>query len=199
MEISSGRGRPRQVSAAVAEEAAPSGLVVTDIGKSFRGRAVVRNVSLSLKRGEVAGLLGPNGAGKTTCFYMITGLIPVDYGRIFLDGLEITAQPMFQRARMGLGYLPQETSIFRGMNVGDNVMAVVELREKDHKKAKAKVHELLAELHIDHLENHPPGLCQAASAAAWKSPGLWPRTRPLSCWTSLSPGSIPWPSRISAR
>ena len=145
------------MSAAVAEEAAPSGLVVTDIGKSFRGRAVVRNVSLSLKRGEVAGLLGPNGAGKTTCFYMITGLIPVDYGRIFLDGLEITAQPMFQRARMGLGYLPQETSIFRGMNVGENVMAVVELREKDHKKAKAKVHELLAELHIDHLEKSPAG------------------------------------------
>ncbi len=142
---------------ALAPETAAAGLVVSDIGKSFRGRAVVRNVSLSLKRGEVAGLLGPNGAGKTTCFYMITGLIPVDYGRIFLDGMEITQQPMFQRARMGLGYLPQETSIFRGMNVGENVMAVVELREKNQAKARDKVTELLSELHIDHLRNSPAG------------------------------------------
>ena len=142
---------------APAPDTAAAGLVVSDIGKSFRGRAVVRNVSLTLKRGEVAGLLGPNGAGKTTCFYMITGLIPVDYGRIYLDGQEITAQPMFQRARMGLGYLPQETSIFRGMNVAENVMAVVELREKDRGKAKAKVTELLSELHIDHLRNSPAG------------------------------------------
>jgi len=129
------------------------GLIVADIGKSFRGRAVVRNVSLTLARGEVAGLLGPNGAGKTTCFYMITGLIPVDYGAIYLDGLEITQQPMFQRARMGLGYLPQETSIFRGMTVAENVMAVVELREHDRTKARAKVAELLEELRIDHLRD----------------------------------------------
>ena len=114
---------------------------------------MVRNVSLTLGRGEVAGLLGPNGAGKTTCFYMITGLIPVDYGEIYLDGLDITQQPMFQRARMGLGYLPQETSIFRGMSVAENVMAVVELREADRTKAKAKVTELLEELRIDHLRN----------------------------------------------
>ncbi len=84
-----------------------AGLVVESIGKSFRGRAVVNNVSLRLERGEVAGLLGPNGAGKTTCFYMVTGLIPVDYGAIYLDGENITAQPMYQRARMGVGYLPQ--------------------------------------------------------------------------------------------
>jgi len=139
--------------AAEAKIQSPPGLIVADIGKSFRGRAVVRNVSLTLARGEVAGLLGPNGAGKTTCFYMITGLIPVDYGEIYLDGLDITQQPMFQRARMGLGYLPQETSIFRGMSVAENVMAVVELREKDRTKAKAKVTELLEELRIDHLRN----------------------------------------------
>ncbi len=99
------------------------GLVVDNIGKSFRGRPVVKGVSLHLGRGEVVGLLGPNGAGKTTCFYMITGLIPVDYGAIYLDGENVTAQPMYQRARMGVGYLPQETSIFRGMSVGENVMA----------------------------------------------------------------------------
>jgi lipopolysaccharide export system ATP-binding protein len=133
------------------------GLVVSHIGKSFRGRTVVKDVSLTLGRGEVAGLLGPNGAGKTTCFYMITGLIPADHGAIFLDGLEITRQPMFQRARMGLGYLPQETSIFRGMSVAENVMAVVELREKNDRKAREKVAELLEELRISHLKDAPAG------------------------------------------
>src|SRR5271155_1826100 len=123
--------------------AGSQGLVVTRIGKSFRKRPVVRAVSLSLKRGEVVGLLGPNGAGKTTCFYMITGLISVDGGGIFLDGENITAQPMYQRARMGVGYLPQEASIFRGMSVEENVMAVVELAEPDRRAAKATVSRLL--------------------------------------------------------
>jgi lipopolysaccharide export system ATP-binding protein len=134
---------------------ADEGLVVDNIGKSFRGRPVVKGVSLRLARGEVAGLLGPNGAGKTTCFYMITGLIPADYGAIFLDGENITAQPMYQRARMGVGYLPQETSIFRGMTVEQNVMAVVELREPNARKARETVSGLLAELHIEHLRNAP--------------------------------------------
>jgi lipopolysaccharide export system ATP-binding protein len=134
---------------------AGEGLVVDNIGKSFRARPVVKGVSLRLGRGEVAGLLGPNGAGKTTCFYMITGLIPADYGAIYLDGENITAQPMYQRARMGVGYLPQETSIFRGMTVGENVMAVTELRERDRKKAREMVTELLEELHIEHLRNAP--------------------------------------------
>ena len=131
------------------------GLYIDTIGKSFGDRSVVRSVSLRLARGEVAGLLGPNGAGKTTCFYMITGLIPVDYGAIFLDGEDITAQPMYQRARMGVGYLPQETSIFRGMTVEQNVMAVVELRERSRAKAKATVAQLLEELRISHLRNSP--------------------------------------------
>ena len=134
---------------------AGEGLVVDNIGKSFRARRVVQGVSLRLARGEVVGLLGPNGAGKTTCFYMITGLIPVDYGAIYLDGENITAQPMYQRARMGVGYLPQETSIFRGMTVQQNVMAVVELRERDAKRARDTVTELLEELHIEHLRNAP--------------------------------------------
>jgi lipopolysaccharide export system ATP-binding protein len=116
---------------------------------------VVKGVSLRLRRGEVAGLLGPNGAGKTTCFYMITGLIPADYGAIYLDGENITAQPMYQRARMGVGYLPQETSIFRGMSVWENVMAVVELRQRDARKAKETVTQLLEELRIDHLRASP--------------------------------------------
>ena len=131
------------------------GLFVDTIGKSFRDRPVVKSVSLRLNRGEVAGLLGPNGAGKTTCFYMITGLIAADYGAIFLDGEDITGQPMYQRARMGVGYLPQEASIFRGMSVEQNVMAVVEMRQPDRRKARATVDELLEELRIDHLRKAP--------------------------------------------
>ncbi len=139
----------------ISEASAGEGLQADSIGKSFRGRAVVTNVSLKLGRGEVAGLLGPNGAGKTTCFYMITGLIPVDYGTIRLDGADITGQPMYQRARMGVGYLPQEASIFRGMSVEQNVMAVVELHEKSEKKAAEQVERLLEELRIDHLKAAP--------------------------------------------
>lgn len=134
---------------------ANDGLTVDHVGKSFRGRPVVKSVSLRLRRGEVAGLLGPNGAGKTTCFYMITGLIPADYGSIYLDGEDITPLPMYQRARMGVGYLPQEASIFRGMTVEQNVMAVVEMREQDDRKAKATVKDLLEELRIDHLRHSP--------------------------------------------
>jgi lipopolysaccharide export system ATP-binding protein len=137
-------------------EAAPAqgaGLLVDRIGKSFRGRQVVKGVSLHLARGEVAGLLGPNGAGKTTCFYMITGLIAADYGAIWLDGEDITNQPMYQRARLGLGYLPQETSIFRGMTVEQNVMAVVEMRESRRERVRTITRDLLDELHISHLRN----------------------------------------------
>jgi lipopolysaccharide export system ATP-binding protein len=145
--------------AARGDVAAPAksggGLIVDRIGKSFRGRAVVKGVSLHLDRGEVAGLLGPNGAGKTTCFYMITGLIPADYGAIYLDGEDITNQPMYQRAREGLGYLPQETSIFRGMTVEQNVMAVVEMRERSREKVREITSELLEELHIAHLRASP--------------------------------------------
>ncbi|MFM8754805.1 MAG: LPS export ABC transporter ATP-binding protein [Phenylobacterium sp.] len=131
------------------------GLVVDQIGKTYRGRAVVKGVSLRLGRGEVKGLLGPNGAGKTTCFYMITGLVAADQGAIWLDGENITDQPMYQRARMGLGYLPQEPSIFRGMTVEENVMSVAELREPDPRRARETVSGLLAELRIDHLRKSP--------------------------------------------
>ncbi|MFH1516839.1 MAG: ATP-binding cassette domain-containing protein, partial [Pseudomonadota bacterium] len=110
---------------------AAEGLVVKNIAKSFGKRQVVRDVSLSLQRGEVVGLLGPNGAGKTTCFYMIMGLIGADSGSISIDGEDVTRLPMYQRARLGVGYLPQEASIFRGMTVEENVMAVAELVEKD--------------------------------------------------------------------
>ncbi|GGL43617.1 ABC transporter ATP-binding protein [Caulobacter rhizosphaerae] len=139
----------------VNRDAASEGLFVDAVGKSFGDRPVVKSVSLRLKRGEVAGLLGPNGAGKTTCFYMITGLVAADYGSIYLDGEDITSQPMFQRARMGVGYLPQEASIFRGMTVEQNVMAVVEMRQKNQRKAREQVTQILEELRITHIRKSP--------------------------------------------
>ena len=123
-----------------------TGLKVNSVGKSFKRRPVVRNVSLHLRRNEVVGLLGPNGAGKTTCFYMITGLMAADYGTIELDGVDITRLPMYRRARLGIGYLPQEASIFRGLTVEENIRSVVELvepdperREIDHRLAPGRV------------------------------------------------------------
>src|SRR5277367_4970494 len=131
------------------------GLVVRRIGKSFRKRPVVRSVSLSLKRGEVVGLLGPNGAGKTTCFYMITGLIPVDAGTIEVDGHDVTRLPMYRRARLGIGYLPQEASIFRGLTAEENIRATAELVEPDPGRLEAMVEELLAEFGVTHVRNTP--------------------------------------------
>lgn len=132
-----------------------SGLVVDRIGKSYKRRPVVRSVSLTLQRGEVVGLLGPNGAGKTTCFYMITGLVPVDYGTITLDGRDVTSLPMHRRARLGVGYLPQEASIFRGLSVEDNIRAVLELVEKTRNKREHMLDTLLAEFSITHLRRTP--------------------------------------------
>src|SRR3982750_3548188 len=132
-----------------------TGLVVNKIGKSFRKRPVVRGVSLNLRRGEVVGLLGPNGAGKTTCFYMITGLIPADYGTIELDGHDVTHMPMYRRARLGIGYLPQEASIFRGMTAEENIRATAELVESDPARLEAMVEELMGEFGVTHVRATP--------------------------------------------
>ena len=131
------------------------GLCVNRIGKSFKKRPVVRGVSLTLRRGEVVGLLGPNGAGKTTCFYMITGLIPVDYGTIELDGHDVTQLPMYRRARLGIGYLPQEASIFRGLTAEQNIRATAELVESDTARLEAMVEELMAEFGVTHVKDTP--------------------------------------------
>jgi lipopolysaccharide export system ATP-binding protein len=131
------------------------GLVARNLGKSFRKRPVVRDVSLSVRRGEVVGLLGPNGAGKTTCFYMITGLIAADVGTILLDGHDITVLPMYRRARLGIGYLPQEASIFRGLSVENNIRAVLEVVESDADVREKALDELLAEFSITHLRRAP--------------------------------------------
>ena len=134
----------------------PKGLLrARSIGKSYRRRPVVRDVSLELGRGEAVGLLGPNGAGKTTCFYMITGLIPADSGLIEIDGQDVTQMPMYRRARLGLGYLPQEASIFRGLTVEENIRAVLELHEPLRARRSARLDKLMAEFSITHLRRTP--------------------------------------------
>ena len=130
-------------------------LSVENLGKQYEGRPVVRGVSLSIQRGEVVGLLGPNGAGKTTCFHIITGLIRPDYGTILLNEQDITELPMYRRARLGLGYLPQEASIFRGLTVEQNIRAVLEVVEKSFPRREELLEELLGEFSITHLRRTP--------------------------------------------
>src|SRR5262245_29187336 len=130
-------------------------LAAHGVEKSFGGRKVVRGTSLYVRRGEAVGLLGPNGAGKTTVFYMITGLIKADAGHIELDGFDVTKLPMYQRARLGIGYLPQESSIFRGLNVEDNIRAVLELVEPDRRKRERDLNALLDEFNIARVRKTP--------------------------------------------
>ncbi len=132
-----------------------TGLIATGLGKTFRKRAVVRNVSLTLRRGEAIGLLGPNGAGKTTTFYMLVGLIQADSGTITLDGVDISTLPMYRRARLGIGYLPQEASVFRGLTVEQNIAAAIEVVEPDRDRRAALLDALLAEFGISHLRRTP--------------------------------------------
>jgi len=132
-----------------------SGLEVHSIAKSYDKRAVLHDVSLHVERGEVVGLLGPNGAGKTTTFYSVMGLVRPDAGRIFLDGRDITHLPMYRRSILGLGYLPQETSIFRGLTVEQNIMAVLEIAEPDHGARLERLERLLKEFGLTHLRESP--------------------------------------------
>ena len=132
-----------------------AGLAARGVGKTYKKRPVVRNVSIELRRGEAVGLLGPNGAGKTTTFYMIIGLVKPDTGTINLDGADITSLPMYRRARLGIGYLPQEASVFRGLNVEQNVMAALEVGEPDADRRDLMLDELLAEFGISHLRRTP--------------------------------------------
>jgi lipopolysaccharide export system ATP-binding protein len=126
-------------------------LIARGLTKTYSTRRVVNGVSLVVRRGEAVGLLGPNGAGKTTCFYMITGLVPVDEGTIEIDGNDVTSMPMYRRSRLGVGYLPQEASIFRGLTVEENIRAVLEVHVKDKAEREKKLDELLDEFHIRKL------------------------------------------------
>ncbi len=132
-----------------------TGLQVRNLRKSYKKRPVIRDVTLSLARGEVVALLGPNGSGKTTCFYSIAGLVTPEGGQVVIDGKDVTALPMYRRARLGVGYLPQEMSIFRGLSVEDNILAVLEIRERDKHKRRERLEELLSEFSITHLRRAP--------------------------------------------
>ncbi len=131
------------------------GLQARGLGKYFGKKRVVRNISIGVRRGEAVGLLGPNGAGKTTTFYMLSGLMQADEGSIFLDGADVTETPLFQRARLGIGYLPQESSIFRGLSVEKNIRSVLEITEANANLRDSMLEELLAEFGIGHLRNTP--------------------------------------------
>ena len=131
------------------------GLHVRNLRKSYKKRLVIRDVSLDLARGEVVALLGPNGSGKTTCFYAIAGLISPEAGQVIIDGRDVTALPMYRRARLGIGYLPQEVSIFRGLSVEDNILAVLEITEPDRHKRRERLEELLGEFSITHIRRAP--------------------------------------------
>jgi lipopolysaccharide export system ATP-binding protein len=150
-----GNRAPAQAAASLGGSNRQGMLAVHNLGKGYRGRMVVQDVSIAVRRGEAVGLLGPNGAGKTTVFYMITGLVKPDKGAIELDGHDVTGLPMFQRARLGVGYLPQEASIFRGLNVEDNIRAVLEVNEPNRAAREAMLESLLEEFDIARLRKTP--------------------------------------------
>lgn len=132
-----------------------SGLRIQNLRKSYRKRVVIRDVGLELQRGEVVALLGPNGSGKTTSFYAIAGLVVPEGGRVTIDGHDVTTMPMYRRAKLGIGYLPQEMSIFRGLSVEDNIMAILDIAQKDRHKRRERLEELLSEFSIEHLRRAP--------------------------------------------
>ncbi len=132
-----------------------AGLHVRHLRKSYKKRLVIRDVSITLRRGEVVALLGPNGSGKTTCFYAIAGLVTPEGGQVLIDGRDVTALPMYRRARLGIGYLPQEVSIFRGLSVEGNILAVLEITVSDGHKRRERLEELLSEFSITHLRRAP--------------------------------------------
>jgi lipopolysaccharide export system ATP-binding protein len=132
-----------------------AGLQALNLGKSYRRRPILRDVTLSLRRGEVAALLGPNGAGKTTCFYAVAGLTTPDSGSVLVDGVDVTYLPMYRRAKLGIGYLPQEASVFRGLSVADNIRAILEVAVDDAEKRHEMLDELMGEFSISHLARAP--------------------------------------------
>ena len=174
-------------------------LSIQNIRKAYKTRRVVENVSMTVRRGEAVGLLGPNGAGKTTTFYMITGLVRPDAGRITLDGNDVTILPMYRRARLGIGYLPQEASIFRGLSVEDNIRAVLEMAERDKSKRERELDGLLDEFDLTRLRKAPSialsggerRRCEIARARS-------PTSQASCCLMSRSPASIPSPSATFA-
>ena len=165
-----------------------------EISKSYKLRKVVNSLSLEIKSGEVVGLLGPNGAGKTTAFYMIVGLVSADKGQILLDGQDLTSLAMHRRSKMGLGYLPQEASVFRKLTVEQNIQAILELRDDlDRAGREQQLEDLLDELHIGHVARASASACRAASDDVSRSQEPWLRTPFSSCSMSPLPVSTRFP------
>ncbi len=174
-------------------------LTAKNLAKAYKGRRVVEDVSLTVNSGEIVGLLGPNGAGKTTTFYMVVGIVPRDAGNIIIDDEDISLLPLHARARRGIGYLPQEASIFRRLSVYDNLMAVLQIRDDlSNEQREDRAKELMEEFHIEHLRD---SLYQALSGGERRrveiARALVPLTRNLSCWMNPSPAWTPSPSLIS--
>jgi lipopolysaccharide export system ATP-binding protein len=171
-----------------------AGLGAQHLAKRYKKRPVLRDVSLFVGQGEAVALLGPNGAGKTTCFYIMTGLTQADGGIITLDGVDITALPMYRRARMGIGYLPQESSIFRGLNVEDNLRAVIELQGLDKRRSKPCLKNCCGNFLLPICGKPRPSPFRGGSGGAWKLPARFVRVHPISFlmnpWRGLTP--LPW-------
>ena len=164
-------------------------LTAKNLAKAYKGRRVVEDVSLTVNSGEIVGLLGPNGAGKTTTFYMVVGIVPRDAGNIIIDDEDISLLPLHARARRGIGYLPQEASIFRRLSVYDNLMAVLQIRDDlSSEQREDRANELMEEFHIEHLRDN---MGQSLSG------GERPPTRNLSCWMNPLPALTPSPLSIS--
>ena len=166
-------------------------LAIHHLAKAYKARRVVEDVSLHVRRGEAVGLLGPNGAGKTTVFYMITGLVKPDKGTISLDGYDVTPLPMYRRARLGVGYLPQEASVFRGLSVEDNIRAVLEITQPDARQRAEELEGLLDEFKLTRLRKTPAVALSGGERRRCKSPARWPVIPPSCCSTSPSPASTP--------
>ena len=176
-----------------------SQLTAENLGKSYQSRRVVDDVSMTIDSGQVVGLLGPNGAGKTTCFYMVVGLVPCGQGRIEIDDIDLTGQPMHIRALHGLGYLPQEPSVFRKLSVAENILAVLEIRKDLDKHTRlVALESLMQELHIHHLAKQTGASLWAGSAAASRLHVHWLPTRVSSCSTSRLPVSTRFLSSTSS-
>lgn len=163
-------------------------LTASKLAKAYKGRKVVEDVTLEVSSGEIVGLLGPNGAGKTTTFYMVVGIVPRDAGAISIDDEDISLLPLHERARKGIGYLPQEASIFRRLTVWQNLMAVLEIRKDlNNDERRERAEELMEEFHISHLRDNLGQSLSGVNAAVWKLPARWPPTRNSSCWMNRLP------------
>lgn len=174
-------------------------LTAKNLAKAYKGRRVVEDVSLTVNSGEIVGLLGPNGAGKTTTFYMVVGIVPRDAGNIIIDDEDISLLPLHARARRGIGYLPQEASIFRRLSVFDNLMAVLQIRDDlSSEQREDRANELMEEFHIEHLRDNMGQSLSGGNVAVWKSPARWPPIQNLSCWMNRLLVLTPSPLSISS-